>query len=193
MNNLPHHIDIPRVFYSDETESPFQRCLGCDKFLLDGKSEYLIEKAFRQYEGYEFRDTVFEYAMCLNCVGNLHEAMSEESMRRVQLYFDERVDLFERNSNLLNREPIDLDDWISNCIVKGTPVSSLPEYQIYGFFEGDQLFFSLFPYAVGGEAIDEVAALLSNKTLGEIDGFMEDHFGLPPELRKLLLDKALFI
>jgi hypothetical protein len=52
---------------------------------------------------------------------------------------------------------------------------------------------SLLPYALGGEAIDEIGGLLSNKTIGEIDGFMDEHFGLPPELRKLLLENNLLM
>ena len=188
MEYYSNHIAIPRPFYSDATNAVFERCLGCDRYLLDDGTEYLIEKAFRQYPGYDFVDTVFEYAMCLDCVARLQQAMSEESMQRVRAYFEHRVDPFARRRHLIERERFDAREWISACFVTGKPVASMTEYQIYAHCEGRSLVMSLFPYAIGGDVIEEVGALLSNKTLGEIDGFMSDHFGLPPELRKLLLE-----
>ena len=94
---------------------------------------------------------------------------------------------------MLNKDALNVEDWLDRCLVKGTPISEMDEYQIFGHCDGKDLLFTLFPYAIGGEAIDEISLLLSNKTLGEIDGFMENHFGLPPELRKLLLDNKMFV
>ena len=193
MEYTQHYIEIPPAFYSEETSTPFQRCLGCDRYLLENGTQYVVEKAYRRYPDFGTQDTIFEYAMCLECFVQLQEAMSEESMNRVRAYFDRHVDLYDRRSTLLKKESVLLEDWMDRCLVKGTPVSEMDEYQIFGHCDGKDLLFTLFPYAIGGEAIDEISLLLSNKTLGEIDGFMEDHFGLPPELRKLLLDNKMFI
>jgi hypothetical protein len=46
---------------------------------------------------------------------------------------------------------------------------------------------------IGDEALDEVVQLLSNKTLGEIDGLYDDFFGLSPELQGLLHDPRLVV
>lgn len=181
------------MFYSDANSTLFERCLGCDVFLLEDGRQYIIEKAYRRYAGYSTQDTVFEYAMCFDCFVSLQEAMSETSMHRVRAYFDRHVDLFERRKILLNKPEIQFEDWMDRCLVKGTPVEGLEEYQIFGHCDGKDLLFTLFPYAIGGEAINEISLLLSNKTLGEIDGFMDDHFGFPPELRKLLLDNKMLI
>ena len=184
---IEQYIDLPSEFFSDASGIPFQHCLGCDLYLLDDETRYFIEKARRRYPGFAFEDTVFEYAMCIDCLAKLHNVMSEDSLQRVQAYFAQRVDLETRSYALLQQEPCALEPWISSCIVKGTDVKDMTEYQIYGLFEGNRLVFNLLPYAIGGEAIDEVSELLSNKTLGEIDGFMDEYFGLPPELRKPVL------
>ncbi len=193
MEYTQHYIEIPPTFHSDETAALFQHCLGCNRFLLENGTQYVIEKAYRRYPDFGTQDTVFEYAMCLDCFMQLQEAMSEESMNRVRSYFDRHIDLYDRRSLLLQKEAVKVEDWLDRCLVKGTPVSEMNEYQIFGHCDGKDLLFTLFPYAIGGDAVDEISLLLSNKTLGEIDGFMDDHFGLPPELRKLLLDNKMFV
>ncbi len=181
------------MFYSDESGLPFDRCLGCDVYLLEDGVQYVIEKAYRQYPEYGTRDTVFEYAMCLNCFARMQDAMSEESLNRVRGYFEQHVSLESRRRTLLQREAVKVEDWLEHCLIKGTPISGLKEFQIIGHCDGNDLLFTLFPYAIGSEAIDEISMLLSNKTLGEIDGFMDEHFGFPPELRQLLLDNKMFV
>ncbi len=193
MDYTSHYIEIPSVFYSDESGLPFARCLGCDTFLLDDGTQYVIEKAYRQYPDYGTRETVFEYAMCLNCFAKLQEAMSEESLTRVRSYFDQHVNLESRRKMLLQRDDLKVEDWLEFCLIKGTPITELKEFQIIGHCDGNDLLFTLFPYAIGSDAIDEISMLLSNKTLGEIDGFMDEHFGFPPELRQLLLDNKMFV
>lgn len=193
MKDHTSHIDIPKAFYSDETGAPFQECLGCNLNLLDSGTDYLIEKAYRRYPKYGTQDTVFEYAMCFDCVLKIQEAMSAESTQRVRAYFDQHVDLFARDEALGNKDVVNIKDWLSNCMVKGQPVSAMTEYQIYGHCVGGKLQMTMLPYAIGGEAIDEISNLLSNKTIDEIDGFMDEHFGLPPELRKLLLDNNVLL
>lgn len=114
-------------------------------------------------------------------------------MNRVRSYFDRHVDLIDRRKILLAKDEVLVEDWMDRCLVKGTPITELEEYQVLAHCDGKDLLFTLFPYAIGGEAINEISLLLSNKTLGEIDGFMDDHFGLPPELRKLLIDNKMFL
>lgn len=193
MDYTIHYIEIPPAFYSDETGGPFQRCLGCDTYLLENGTQYVVEKAYRRYPGYGTQDTVFEYAMCLDCFVKLQDAMSEESLNRVRTYFERHVDMDARRRALLQRKSLRVEDWLDKCLVKGTPISAMEEFQIFGHCDGGDLLFTIFPYAISGPAIDEISMLLSNKTLGEIDGFMDDHFGLPPELRKLLLENKMFV
>ena len=187
-----NYIAIPPDFYSQSTDAPFSHCICCDTSFRENGQEYIIEKAFRRYPRFELSDTVFEYAMCFECLLLLQRQMSETSLRSVEAYFDEAPDLKDRL--YLPQESVELASRLSHCMIKGTPIEELSEYQILGLCQYDFMLVGPFPYMIGGEAMDEIAALLSNKTLGEIDGFMDKHFGLPPELRKLFLDNpAMFI
>lgn len=191
MNN--NHTSIPQLFHSHDSKSLFTHCLCCDVSIIETRNEYVIEKAYTCYSDYNVTDTVFEYAMCLDCLLQLQQQMSKTSMQRVEAYFEQSVDLKARmNEPQLKEE--DVYDRLSSCLVKGTPISDLNEYQVIGLFREDRMLLGPFPYLLGGKAIDEISELLSNETLDEIDGFMDTHFGLPPELRKLFLDKpTLFI
>ena len=46
------------------------------------------------------------------------------------------------------------------------------------------------PYVIGGAAVDEIAHMLSNKTIDDLRGFMGDNFGIPPEFRDLFKDRT---
>ena len=153
---------------------------------MDKGNEYVIEKAYRRYPKFDLADTVFEYAMCFDCMLQLHSQMSEMSLRRIEAYF-ENTTQFKKLTNT-DEASVEVATRLSRCMIKGTHVDDLSEYQIIGLFQYNLMLTGPFPYMIGGEAMDEIAALLSNKTLGEMDDFMDKHFGLPPELRKLFLD-----
>ena len=189
LKHILRHIDIPHTFHSDHTESLFSTCLGCDGSLLDEGTDYVIEKAYRTYPNYDARDTIFEYALCIKCLVELQQQMSKESLQRIQSYFERHVDFASRFSAQNLDSVSDIHKRIDTCIIKGTPIEESNEYQLFGLFQGTKMLLSFFPYAIGGKAMDEIAALLSNKTLGEIDGFMDEHFSFPPELRKLFLER----
>ena len=189
---MKHHTDIPQLFHSHESDSLFTNCLCCDEPLLESDYEYVIEKAYTSYSDYKVSDTVFEYAMCLDCLVQLQSQMSKTSLQRVEAYFEEHIDINERMQNAIDEE-VDVNDRLSYCMVKGTHIRELSEYQVFGLFRENQMLLGPFPYMIGGAAMDEIAQLLSNQTLGEIDGFMDSHFGLPPELRKLFLDKPVML
>ena len=55
---LPERIPIPESLHSIETGDPIATCLACDAPLLDGPTEYLVEKGYRQYEAYDVQETV---------------------------------------------------------------------------------------------------------------------------------------
>lgn len=187
----PPRADIPAVFHSSATGTLFTRCVTCECNLLEPDTHYVIEKAVRRYPGFAAQDTVFEYAMCIPCYETMQQAMSRESLQRVQSFFQHRVNLEARREALYSRPALQIDDWLDRCLVTGAPRESLDEYQIFCQCSGENLLYTDLPYLIGGPSVDEVADLLSNRTLGEIDGFMDRYFGLPPELRKKLMDRPL--
>jgi len=188
----PEYTDIPPIFYSHTTKAPFENCISCNRPLQAPNTQYLIEKAFRQYRGeFSTTDVIFEYAMCLDCAELMRRELSLSSLSRIQEFFDQRVDLHQRREELRKKEGIDAERWLQHCLITGEDLGELDEYQIYGHFVANQCVFSFMPYMIGGPAVDEMTELLSEKTLGEIDRFVDDNFGLPPELKKPIKDNPL--
>ncbi|MFB6273883.1 MAG: hypothetical protein ABEL51_13415 [Salinibacter sp.] len=181
---LPERIPIPESFYSIETDEPHSTCLACDASLLDGSTEYLIERGIRQYDAYDVQETVFEYALCIDCHATMRESFSETSMRRCQAYLAEHIDLANRPIRLLDTDSPDPDDWLRRCIVHDTPREELEEYQVMAYCQGDEMLLTHLPLLMGGPAMDELAQCLSNETIDELGGFRDEHLGLPPELKR---------
>lgn len=183
----------------------------CDRSLLDGTTEYLIEKAYRRFSEYDVQETVFEYAICLECHLEIAASFSETSRHRCNAYFDQHVDLPGRAARLLrdaedapdadeveeaNRlqsgpfvrtgpdpEDVALDDWLDRCVIHDTPRDDLDEYQVLAHCVGNELLLTHLPLVIGGAAMDEIVQRLSNETIDELGGFRNEYFGLPPELQ----------
>ena len=173
-------LPLPKLLHSHETGAPLEHCIECSRSILDSDTDYLIEKAFRSYQGFGVSDTIFEYALCMECCNGLFSQVSTESARRLDDYFKANMNYAER-MGWLREMPPDFGKWLSCCAIKGTPVTELAEYQIVAHCHGDQLILSVFPYLIGGEAMDELCELLSNKTIDLLDDFSGRHFAPPPE------------
>jgi len=185
-------IEIPKLFYSTVTEKPFSNCISCDNYLLQPQSPYVIEKAIKQNLEYNTTDVIFEYAMCMECYQNINESISLESKTKMEQYFSENVDLNDRRKSLLKNEELSIKDWTSNCIIKGTHISELTEYQIACQCDGEYLLFTNMPFIIGNLALDEMMQLLSNQTIGEIRGFYDKFFSPDPDIKKLF-DEPKFV
>ena len=96
-------IEIPKEFCSDLTSAPMERCISCDKYLLEQGTQYLIEKAFKRYQDTEIVNTIFEYAICYPCAQEMQSAMSADSMQKIGEYFAKNtVDLSVRRERILD-------------------------------------------------------------------------------------------
>lgn len=187
----PKGIEIPTIFKHHITGEHFERCISCDTYLLESGTPYLIEKAVKKYPGYQATDVLFEYAMCMNCAAKMRQELSSESLQRIQQYFEQKVNFYDRLEDLEGCN--DPQQWLSHCIITGKPIHTLDEYQLLAYCEGKQLQFSGMPYMISGQAADEMTHLLSNKTIGEINRFIDENFGLPPELRKPIKDQPVLL
>jgi hypothetical protein len=182
----PGLIAIPGQFYSDATGKPFRNCIRCEKNLLMPGTHYLIEKAIRAYSEFETTDTVYEYAVCVSCYIEMRKELSQKSMQNLDTYFKDQADLIRRRDELLKEGSGYFDEWISECIIKHTPLSECSEYQLVCECTGDQLILSQMPYMVSGEAMDEMMDLLSDQTLDFLNGFRDRFLGPPQEVRDIL-------
>jgi len=172
MDQGDDYIPVPEVFWSFETGRPIDRCKLCGCDLMAEGTSYLIEKAFRNGE------TIFEHALCLECHMECVKELSQESLRRIRAYFDELGDMEHYRAQSLDRFGTDPEKWIAHCMVKGYPIRECEEYQLYGFCVDRDLLFNGAPYALCGEAIDEIMDLLSAETRGALDALSDRIFGI---------------
>ncbi len=180
-------VPIPKEFYSFDSQQPFERCMVCKTDLLTGDTDYFIEKAIRNYPQHEVTDVIYEYAICWQCAHDMNGQMSEESTKNIQKYFSEQEDFISSLANYNKRlrqgenNPI-----LQHCTITGKPIEQLDEYMIYAHFRGDKMVKSSMPYLFSSKVMDEVSDLLSNQTIDQLDDFMGEYFGGPPELEELI-------
>jgi hypothetical protein len=173
-------IDIPSEFFSFSSGTLFERCVECDKYLLEDNSEYFIEKAIKKYDGFSAQDVIFEYAICVKCAESMRKTMSTKSLTSMEQYFTTKIDITQR-MNLVAANPNDPISWMDECLFSGTKKTSINEYQIYAHCNGNKLNTTQMPYMVSGAVLEEISGLLSPETLDELDDFSNRHFGPPPE------------
>lgn len=188
------YTDIPEEFLSYETGEPFKNCKICDLDLTLPESHYVIEKAIRKYTGYKAWDVVFEYAICINCANGFRQELSKESIKNIEHYFLSNVDISQHTERMRpSQDAPDISKYTDHCLIKGTDRSEVEEFQIYGECRGTKFLFGNMPYMICGQAMDEIAQLLSEKSLDELDGFAGKHFGPSPELESLFKGRRLVL
>lgn len=170
---------IPPLFFSFDSNDMFKKCIECERD-LDETCDYVIEKAVRTYPGYEAKDIIFDYALCLNCAMQIRESFSKKSIQALDQYFAQHAT---HRVVLVNEEgEFDVDECVSSCMVKGTKAKDLTEYQIYAHCRGTELSAQIPPYMVSNDAIEEVIPLLSNETQDILNGFFNKHFSPDPSI-----------
>ncbi len=152
----------------------------------------MIEKAIKSYPNYSAKDVIFEYAICIPCAMKMRNELSSETLSRIDQYMAKNIDLSSRK-HLMEQEEIDIENWLSNCLITGQPKDKLEEYQLYAHCCGDKMVCSEMPYMISGQVLYEVGELLSSKSRDELDGFKDEFFGLPPELKDLIGPKDVIL
>lgn len=176
---IEEHIPVPHEFHSFESGEPFKTCMVCQKNLLEDGQIYFIEKAFQKQE------VLFEYAICMECREEMQQDISEESMRKIQQYFQKHIDLVGRRKDLLNKHQLDHRPWLDRCLITGKRRQEAEQYQILTLCDGKDMLFSYLPYMISGEAMRTLTKLLSKTTRDRLDDFVDEYLGLPPEVKDL--------
>lgn len=164
-------LEMPEIFYSEETGRPFQICIDCGAFLpteLAGEGYYYIHKTIVRNEA------VFEFAMCLDCNARLQQEFSRETMQAIQRFCAENI------------EPQEIVDWesidehLGECVVCHRAREECHRFSIAGFGAGFQLLLGIGPFLMCDDCESRMSDLVSEKTRKEWDRFVEDHFDSPP-------------
>jgi hypothetical protein len=191
MWNLPS-IPLPDDFLSSKNNKPMGYCMFCGKDLLTDNSPYLIEKAFqrRNMNSKKF-ELVFEYALCSACQQNTASELSEESLKRIKMYYELYVDFNKRQEKFENIDNYKFSALISDCIITKKPIEEYNSYQIGGMAFQNRLLLGNLPFAVGEKAIDEIQELISKKTRDFLDRFKEKV--IPPGVTNKVPDDFLIL
>ncbi|MEM7035593.1 MAG: hypothetical protein AAF570_01365 [Bacteroidota bacterium] len=179
---------IPKMFHSFLTGQPFTQCIVCERNLLEPGVQYMVEKAVKK------ADVIIEYAMCMGCMQKKFEQLSLESRARIESYFAQHADPHKRIQGLLDRyHGFNLNGWMGECMISGQARDEMEEYTVVGAFQGTDLLVGPTPYIIGLEARAEMSELLSPQTKDEMDNFIDENFGLPPELKDLFKERDLVL
>ncbi|NMM50508.1 hypothetical protein [Marinigracilibium pacificum] len=192
---MPDHnsnlIEIPKQFYSYAEKAPFQFCIECNKELYMTNSQYIIEKVIKRYPKLNAEDVIFEYAMCVSCAESFRSQLSKDSRRSMDEYFQDH--LMSKHHDELITDPYNIEHNTNSCLIKGTSVKEVEEYQLFAVCKGKILMPNTSPYMLSGEVMDELSNLMSNHTIDLLNGFKNKHFGPPSEINDLLKDPSLVI
>ena len=160
------------LFYSHETEGPFDHCFACSLPLDDPDLPFLVAKSFHRGE------CNFEYAICEDCRANMSEEFSEESRQRLAEFFDRRVQIGLRS--LLFEKGDGPAPWVANCAACGVARDKAESYSIGGIFLGSDMLYDPYPLCLCGKCEEEIQECLSKKTRDIWDDFVDTHFDGPP-------------
>ena len=186
------YIEIPKEFHSYSKGGLFERCIMCDQNLLESGEHYMIEKAIKSYPDYSAKDVIFEYAICVSCAMKMRNELSSETLSRIDQYMAKNIDLSSRKY-LREQEDVNIENWLGNCLITGQSKDELEEYQLYAHCFGDKMVCADMPYMISGQVLYEVGELLSKQSRDELDGFKDEYFGLPPELKDLIGPKDVML
>lgn len=190
---MEHYIDIPENFHSDSEGKPFETCLMCGKDLLKADTTYVVEKAMKNYDNYKFSSTIYEYAICSECHMNMQSKMSKESLANLQEYYKNKITESGKQAMAIDLRTFDLNSWLSKCFFTDKPVEEMKEYQLVAQFKGNKMLLNMPPMVIGEEILDDMAHLLSNETIDEMNGFKEQFLGPPPEFEEFIYGKRLIL
>lgn len=109
--------DIPPIFWSDLLHAPFNKCIQCTRNLLEPGVIYLIEKALKGFNSNSPLQTVFEYAICLDCAEEMRMTLSAESRANIEDFYNKNIDFNVRRGNL---EEKSTEVWLEECLIKKT-------------------------------------------------------------------------
>lgn len=178
-------IPISDILKDSITKEYLRECLLCKRDVLQLNLPYVIEKAIKRFPELEVEQTIFEYCMCRECHMKGYNELSKESRDSVKQYFlDRQRQVSNRLEESFDME--NLETLFDRCLISDTPKTELQEYQLYAHCQGTDVRLEQGAFMMSGLVIAELAELLSKKTRDHLDDFMDNNFGLPPELREKL-------
>jgi len=108
---------------------------------------------------------------------------SSDSVRKIAGYFNAHVDMQQRQKELTaDPDPsVNLSSWLSQCLVHKQPIHREDSYQACALCQGAHMLLGMMPFVISAEALEEIQLIISPKTRGQLDHFVDEFLDLPPE------------
>ncbi|MDP5171551.1 MAG: hypothetical protein NWR72_15000 [Bacteroidia bacterium] len=185
-------VSIPDVLLDEDTGKSFTNCRMCHLDLQSPPVPYMVEKVIRHNKSLNLREELFGYAICLECAEEMKGQISKESMEVIQEFISKNVDLQKRMEAIFFQRDNHVEEVLSNCMLSGQSVEAAEEYQMAALCDGDKMIVGMWPYVIDSSVIGQLTELLSPETLGNMDDFYGQNFGLPPEWADLFKERPVF-
>lgn len=185
-------VSIPDVLLDEDTGKAFGNCRMCNLDLQNPPVPYMVEKVIRFNQELSLREEIFGYAICLECAEEMKSQISKESMEVIQKFIAQNVDFQKRMEMIFYQQEDSLNEFLNTCMLSGKPVADASEYQMAALCNGKELIVGMWPYVIDSAIIGQLTELLSPETLGNMDDFYGQNFGLPPEWADLFKEKPVF-
>ena len=182
MNEGQH--EIPQAL-RDENGNLHANCRVCKIYLLDDSTQYYLEKVVRRVPELEVEQVLFEFAVCSSCLTQLRKSLSKESKLAMENFF--KIKITETFSARPSVNPYTTFDE-KRCLITGQAAAEFETYQMAALCQGTKLHPQQPPMLIGDSVIEESSKLLSAETRDELNNFLNNNFGWPPEFAKLLTD-----
>ncbi len=159
-DNEPEDIPsepIPEIFHSFQHEGPFEECIECHGKLKG--TTYVVHKS--QAKG----EVIFEFAMCMKCLVQMHEDFSKLSKERIEGFVE------------MNRKHFESTEECNFC---STRREECGEFSVAGVFYGDRMIRYQQPSLICSKCSEKVQNLISPQTRKRIDEFIGNCFDGPP-------------
>jgi hypothetical protein len=205
MTNNHDTSEVPRDFWSEYSEQPFETCVQCESRLYsDPRRGYIIQKHVVAGE------TVFEMAICVACAHQLHEEFSDESRRSLNEFVRQAPERRRREAdsvshayltpvigqvpaaqqeNLNKHRALWQERALSSCAICAKLRSECHRYSFGTACLANGMFTVLpgpedlgSPFLICEDCELQLNECVSTQTRDAWDRFVEDNFDGPPEL-----------
>lgn len=182
MNKKQHKIPLS---LRNEEGNLHSHCRVCNAYLLENESEYYLEKVVRRVPELETEQVLFEFAVCAHCLGELRKSLSKKSKAAMENFFTAKM-----KETFIQRPETNAYAAFENklCLITGKSAKEFETYQMAAFCQGTKLHPHQPPMLIGDSVLEESSELLSAETRDELNNFLNNNFGWPPEFAKLLTE-----
>jgi hypothetical protein len=160
--------------------------------VLEQNLAYSIEKVIKRIPAMQMEETLFEYCLCHRCGTQAWSELSEHSRHSIQHYFAEHQQQLAEHLQKLWDAPT-LESCFEYCLFTNIPKHQTETYQLLAHCRGTEVLLHKGAFMVSDKATETLTSLLSAETKEFLDNFIDDNFGLPPELKEHLKDTPLFM